>query len=437
MNETDLAYLLRDIEDTSQYAGLDPQTKKTYTQMAMQQAMQQGQIEEERKRKAEAVKTLSGMMQNVNSAKDLMPSQDLSPEEQQIKAYYAQAPEEKQAFLRNYEQQVQQKQQAGGTFTNEDLKPYLIAGIQSQQPQRQGGMDINTPQGAMAAIAQGQQLGIPQEATQMIAAGQKEKPAINDYSVFVQGQHEQGITSPAQISENWHKNKVAEALNVGEGIAKARGEALGNMREYSVIDTKNGNTLAYMTPNALNEANKNEPGRFMPASGGTQAMSKNAMINEIEFSSQNVRNALNNIDFSQSQIAKFSNVLKTNDNGGAIGNFLQSNIGKTLTPDEINYVTAIKNLRESAYALRVAGGAGAQSSDMMRGAIDSMVPGKNTPNKEYAMKALDLFDMQAKLLRKGIPKVPGISEGSPVQQQSGGSSEREAIIAELKRRGKL
>lgn len=435
INETDLAYLLRDIENSSQYAGMDANTQKQYAQMALQQAMQKSMQEEERKRKAEAIQTLSGKLQNTNNAQDLMPQ--LSPEEQQIQQYYNTRPEEKQAYLRNYKQQVQAKQQAGGTFTNEDLTPYKIAGIQSSQGS-QGGMDINTPQGAMNAYAQGMQLGIPQEAAAMIATGQKEKPTVNDYSMFVQGQKEQGITSPAQISENWHKNKVAEAINVGESTAKARAEGFGNIREYSVIDTKNGNTLAYMTPNQLNKANENEPGRFMPASGGTQAMSKNAMINEIEFSSKQVRDALPNIDFSQGQIAKFANVLKTNDNGGAISNFLQSNIGKTLTPDEITYVTAIKNLRESAYALRVAGGAGAQSSDMMRGAIDSMVPGKTTPNKEYALKALDLLDNQARILRQGIPNVPGVSQNSPLQQnQQTGGLTREEAIAELRRRGKL
>ena len=339
-------------------------------------------------------------------------------------------PVKRQQILNDQEQAMIAKQAAGGTFTNADMQPYMRAGLQSQNLSQ--GNQGNAPQQVTDQFVQAVGMGVdPNVAKTAIALEQKQPEQMkNDFETFVAGQKEQGITSPAKISENWHKLKTEETIGTGTEIAKARGEAFGNIRMYPSIDTQNNNTLAWLTPNEKAESDKTSPGRYVPASGGTQAMSKNAMINEIEFSSKQVRSALDNIDFSQSQIAKFANVLKTNDNGGAISNFLQSNIGKTLTPDEITYVTAIKNLRESAYALRVAGGAGAQSSDMMRGAIDSMVPGRTTPNKEYALKALDLFDQQVKILRTGIPDV------SP-RKLPDTTMSREEMIAELKRQGKL
>ena len=79
---------------------------------------------------------------------------------------------------------------------------------------------------------------------------------------------------------------------------------------------------------------------------------KLAAFNEDESSSQQVKDALQGIDFSQKQIAKFSQVLKDVDDGSTIKNFLATDAAKTLTPQEISYVTAVRNLKESAFALR-------------------------------------------------------------------------------------
>lgn len=146
------------------------------------------------------------------------------------------------------------------------------------------------------------------------------------------------------------------------------------------------------------------PERFANASLGVKMQQKEASFEEIEASSKQVSDILPKIDFTQGQIAKFANALRTDDDGGAISTVLQSEIGKTLTPDEITYANTVKNLRESAYALRGIAGMGSQSSDMLRHAIDTMVPGKGTPSREYAQEALRVFNIQVAKLKEGLAK---------------------------------
>ena len=139
-----------------------------------------------------------------------------------------------------------------------------------------------------------------------------------------------------------------------------------------------------------------------------------AAFNEIQTSSKQVIDALNNLkgDFSQKQVAKFAQVLKVPDDGSTIKNFLATDIAKTLTPDEIEYVTAVKNLRESAFALRGISGMG-QGSDMLRAAIADVVPGPRTPNKAYALSALNRFDTQVSVLKAGVPGLGAERKGEP------------------------
>ncbi len=197
----------------------------------------------------------------------------------------------------------------------------------------------------------------------------------------------------------------------------------------SVYDTHTGN-IEMRTREEVNEANKanqklGQGSRYVGAELATKIKSKVAMFNEIEVSSKQVNDALKALkgNFTQIQLAKFSNVMKVNDDGSALTNFIQSNIGKTLTPDELNYVTAVKNLRESAFALRSLSGMG-QGSDMLRKAIEDVVPGAKTPSKEYAFSSLKRFDTQVSTLKKGIPGLG--SEGGKTSQRKESYSTKKA-----------
>jgi hypothetical protein len=174
----------------------------------------------------------------------------------------------------------------------------------------------------------------------------------------------------------------------------------------SVYDTNTGN-FELLTKEQITQANAANQkaglgSRFVGEGAARFAKPKLATFNEIETSSQQVREALKKIEFTEKQIAKFSQVLKTVDDGSSIRNFLATNVAKTLTTDEINYVTAVKNLKESAFALRSISGMG-QGSDLLRSAIEAVVPGTRTPNKEYAVSSLARFDTQIQKLREGIP----------------------------------
>ena len=165
-----------------------------------------------------------------------------------------------------------------------------------------------------------------------------------------------------------------------------------------------------------------EPMRFTTPAEGDKIKAKTAIFEEIEQSSNYLKDVSKNIKYNTGNLAKFAYVLKTNDNGGAITNFLQSEAGKTLNADELNYVNGIKNLRESAYALRQAGGSSAQSSDMLRTAIDGMVPSGKTFSKADFDSQMKLFDMQAAKLKEGVAKFGVKQEEKKADADSSGKT---------------
>lgn len=194
-------------------------------------------------------------------------------------------------------------------------------------------------------------------------------------------------------------------------------EAYGAMRLEMLLqnpigayDTNTG-AVGFVTKKKINRgdaenAAKGLPPRYVGGELATKLKSRNAIMEEIATSSEIARKALNDLkgDFTQGQLMKFADQLKVDDGGKRLTSFLSSNFAKTLTPAEIEYVTAIRNLRESSFSLRTVGGMG-QGSDMLRAAISEMIPGPRTPNKKMANSQLDKFDIQVDRLWSGIPGV--------------------------------
>jgi hypothetical protein len=176
----------------------------------------------------------------------------------------------------------------------------------------------------------------------------------------------------------------------------------------SVYDTNTGNFELKTKEEIVQANNENEKkglgSRYVGESASKFTKPKLAAFSEIEASSKQVSDALNNLkgDFDQKQIAKFAQVLKVPDDGSTIKNFLATDVAKTLTPDEISYVTSVKNLRESSFALRGISGMG-QGSDMLRSAIADVIPGPRTPNKAFARSSLQRFNTQVAKLKEGVP----------------------------------
>ena len=230
-----------------------------------------------------------------------------------------------------------------------------------------------------------------------------EEKNINDFKTFFDGfagEHPKlkGDALKAAASKEWHKQKVAEQSTVK--IAGA--EAFGRNRLYPVLDSKNGNTPTMITP----EENMMNPGRYMPAAGGAAALTKGGTFNELRNAAGNLRKSVENLkgDFSAGQRAQFASALKSRDPHSALSNLIGSEWGKSLTPDQVDYVTDVNQMVESAMAMRTVLGTG-QGSDLAREAMERTVPGLATPSKAFAKVQLDKLDSQLNALEKYIPEV--------------------------------
>jgi hypothetical protein len=96
-------------------------------------------------------------------------------------------------------------------------------------------------------------------------------------------------------------------------------------------------------------------------------------------------------------------------------NFIRSGFATTLSDDQIDYVTTLASLQESAMAMRSIQGMGA-GSDMLRGAIINMLPGPGVPSKKWAEQQMKLFTVEVNSLRTALPTLPG--EGGGAEKQA-------------------
>lgn len=190
----------------------------------------------------------------------------------------------------------------------------------------------------------------------------------------------------------------------------ARMEVLMNTREFPTLS--NGQ-LQYMTPAQISAAQKSGTGAA-PASPGVQAMTKEAVFQDIHFNVQQTRKALNDLDdgFSPTSRAQIAFALTSQDRPGALSAFLNSSAGQALSESQVNYITALASLNENAMALRGVAGMG-QGSDDLRNAIRNAIPGAGTPNKKYGNRQLDLFEGTVNRLQTAVPGLGGNTATPP------------------------
>jgi hypothetical protein len=204
-----------------------------------------------------------------------------------------------------------------------------------------------------------------------------------------------------------NKEANKRAMVITESSGASRGKAFGNIRMNNVIDTKNGNVLVMMNSNDLNDANAAEPGRFIPAGEGGKQLGKTALVEDIRGAISNTRKSLAALptEFTPTQAAQISIALRSKGGSGSVDAVLGSSIGKSLTPEQIDYITDLAQLVENAMAMRSVLGAG-QGSDELRDAIRATLPTARTPSKAFAASQLDKFEGQINRLSRGIPGVP-------------------------------
>lgn len=191
----------------------------------------------------------------------------------------------------------------------------------------------------------------------------------------------------------------------------------GKVQEYSVIDRTTGE------PTMANADTINaNPGRFMAGSLGQQLKNRASVFDEIDYTSKQFNSALNKLsddDFKTLPRAQIALALQSRDPSSAISNFMGSEVGTTLSPAQVEYVTGLASMQESAMSLRSIAGMG-QGSDTLRNAIVAMLPGPATPSKDYANRQMALFTGELTALRKAVP--PSSRLGMPESQNTPAAS---------------
>jgi hypothetical protein len=204
----------------------------------------------------------------------------------------------------------------------------------------------------------------------------------------------------AAARADWGKkvNAFKQKQKIDLGIA----QRAPLQREYSVLDTKNGNAPAFVTPEMLAA----EPGRYMPAGPAAQALNKTALIEDIRGTLNKARDAagrMGNEGFDKKQRAWIAAGLAAPQ--GQAGQYLESLAREPLTDAQQDYIVALFQMKENAMAMRSVLSAG-QGSEDLRTAITQTLPGAGTPSKEFFTKQVDAIENTINRLERGVPNVP-------------------------------
>lgn len=186
-----------------------------------------------------------------------------------------------------------------------------------------------------------------------------------------------------------------------KAYASTYAQMRGLVNQYSVID-KNTGEAVMVNANTINGS----PGRYMAGSLGQQLKNREGIFDEIKYTAGQFDSSLDGMtdhDFQTLPRLQLAYVLKSRDPRSAMSEFMGSEAASTLTPAQVDYVTGLAALSESAMSLRSIGGQG-QGSDTLRNAITGMLPGPGTPSKSYARRQMDLFNGEVEALHRAIPQ---------------------------------
>jgi hypothetical protein len=210
-----------------------------------------------------------------------------------------------------------------------------------------------------------------------------------------------------EANKAWSAAEAAKAK-----LAGIRASTYINSREYGVYDNET-KSLTMANPNQIN----GNPGRYAPAGGAMQAMTKEAVFKDIYYNADNVDAAAKNLKngFTSQQRAQFIVAMRSTDPANSFSTFLSSSAAPK-EQDQIDYLTAIASLQENAMAMRAVAGLGA-GSDQLREAILRTVPGPGSPSYAMVKRQLELFRGTAKRLETAVPGLgqqTDKSDGSPI-----------------------
>lgn len=204
-----------------------------------------------------------------------------------------------------------------------------------------------------------------------------------------------------------HKQKFGEQQQIArEGRAVLAGSKAVNMiTADGRLQAVNGEDL----PRFMRE----NPGAVEAGAGaGTQAMGKQALINDIRESAKNVGKNLAVLDRQGFDRAKLASALA--DPNTTVGAYLQAIPRGSLDEQGQQFVSDLFNLREQAMAMRSVLGAGQGSEDMRR-AILQTLPGVGSGSSGFGKKQLDNLIAVLGRLERGVPQ-------TPMRPQTGGAA---------------
>jgi hypothetical protein len=211
-----------------------------------------------------------------------------------------------------------------------------------------------------------------------------------------------------------NQNKFQQQEQLQKDRMNAYAETYARMRglvnEYSVIDRQSGEPVM-VNANTINA----NPGRYMAGSLGQQLKNRAGIFDEIGYTTNQFENALKGMtdaDFKTIPRAQIALALKSRDPRSAMSEFMGSEVASTLSPSQVDYVTGLASLSESAMSLRTVAGMG-QGSDTLRNAIVAMLPGPATPSIPYARRQMELFNGELNALRRATPSSQSLGMGGP------------------------
>lgn len=200
--------------------------------------------------------------------------------------------------------------------------------------------------------------------------------------------------------------------------------ARAKTQQYGVINKETGE------PEMVNALTLNaNPGKYGPGALTQQLKNRAGVFDEIDATKEQFNNALGKLsddDFKTLPRAQIALALQDRDPRSALSTFLGSEVGTTLTPAQVDYITGLMTMDESAMSLRSIAGMG-QGSDTLRNAITRMLPGPETPSKDYAKRQMDLFKVELDALRRAVP-ASGKLGMSPPPSPGGGKEIHYKIV---------
>lgn len=158
------------------------------------------------------------------------------------------------------------------------------------------------------------------------------------------------------------------------------------------------------------------PAKYAPVGSGDKALGTQARFGEIQATVDMTNRAIDNLPdtaFDAKARAQIAYVLRAPDPASALDAFFKSDAATTLSDPQIDYVTSLASMAESAQAMSSLQGIGARGSDTLRAAIVAMLPSGSTPSRKYAESQMKKFQIELDQLRKGVPTLGGLSGGAP------------------------